>query len=130
MFPFWSVDKVDYVQFLGSIAAAFQQQIITVPQGEVWIPLSMSSDITGTIIGESFKMVIGVSNPSNVSRVHLAIGGSEPSITALETTTTTFTWAMLQPASSGENFYTQCHEFNAAGARNTQLRLRFIRLLA
>lgn len=133
MLPFWSVDKTDYVQFAGQIAAVFQQQTIRVPEGEIWVPLSMSADITGTVIGEFFSIVVGVANDANIIRVHLGEGETKPfngQSSALETVAATYTWSMLQPVPAGNYFYVQCHRFNAAAARNVNFRVRFIRLLA
>lgn len=126
---FWSVEQIDHVGAVGSFGAVFQQNLITVPAGQLWIPISFSLDITTTVIGESVAASIGISDAANTSRVHLASTPYVVSIAALETVIATYTWNQVQPVAAQNNFYAQCHRFVAAAARNTGMRLKFIRLL-
>lgn len=128
LLPWWSTERIDFTNFIGSFAAVFQQQTIRVPQGELWIPISMSGDSTTTVIGEEIVFVLGISDNSNTLRVHLAQSVPGVSTTALETYAAAFTWSQIQPLQSGTYVYMQCHKFNAAGARTSKLALKFIRL--
>lgn len=128
MFPFWGLNYVDYVAFIGQIGAVFQQQFIQVPEGELWIPLSMSGEAVTTIIGEEIQFVIGIADRANLQRVSVSQSQGVASTTAQESYNTSHEFASIQPVRAGEKFFFQCRKFNAAGARNIALRLRFIRL--
>lgn len=124
----WLIEKTESVTLTASFGAVFQQQTIRVPQGELWIPLAMSADVTTTVIGESIVMVIGIANESNLIRVHNAESPYRVSTTALETYSANYTFTNIQPVTAGQYFYMQCHQFNAAGARTCQLKIRFVRV--
>ncbi len=130
LFGLWSVEQTEFVASAGSWAAVFQQSTIEVPDGEIWIPISFSCDITTTVIGESIIPAIGIANESNLARVHLAVADNIVSATAQETNTVCFTWNSIQPVTANQFFYAQCHKFDAAGARNLGLDLKFVRLTA
>lgn len=126
--PYWDLDQIEYVQASGSAAAVFAVSYIQVPAGEAWIPLSLKYDITGTAIGESFALGLGITSNSASVRAMVAINNGTQAVTAIETTAVAYAWAMRQLVPAGDRFFGQVNKFVAAGARSTSLSLRFIRL--
>lgn len=124
----WSMEQTKWRAQPGTIAAVFQQVNLRVPKGEMWIPLTMSADVTTTVVGENIGIVIGVSDESNLIRCHLAESQPVVSTTALETSTASYTWASFQPLLPDQYVYVQCHRFNAAGGRTVGLDLKYIQL--
>lgn len=124
----WSVEQTKYKQFVGQFGAVFQQQVIRVPEGELWIPISMSADVTTANVGESIQFVIGVADISNLFRIHLAQSPFRIATTAVETNAASFTWNQIQPLTGGEYVYAQCHQYVSALARNLNIRLKYILL--
>lgn len=132
MFPLWAIDKHDFVTFNGSLAAMFQQQVIEVPEGEVWIPLAMSAELTSTVLNETFRIAIGIADRTNLIRVFHAESGNNP-VTAnnSEQFVAAYVWSQVQPVASGEFFFVQATMWDAlAVAKQTTIDLKFIRLRA
>lgn len=130
MVKFWALDKVDYIASTASAAAVFANSFVQVPQGEVWIPLTLSADITMTVIGEGAQIVIGIANNSRLARCHIAQSEYRTTTTAIETIAAVYEFPQMILLGAGDSVYYQIHFFSAAGARTTGLDLRFIRLLA
>lgn len=126
--PYWDLDQIEYVQAAGSVAAVYGVSYLQVPEGEAWIPLSLKYDITGTVIGESFALGIGITNNSAAVRAMVAVNNGTQSVTAIETTAVAYAWNMRNLVPAGDRFFGQVNKFVAAGARTTALSLRFIRL--
>lgn len=128
MLPFWMLDRQEYIPSAGSVAAVFGNTFLTVPAGEIWIPIGLSFEITGTVIGEAFQIVVGVTDSSALTRVHAAVSDYIPQLTAIETCAVGYQWNRIAPLRSGDQVYGQVQRFLAAGARTTGLDFKFVRL--
>ncbi|GAG60556.1 unnamed protein product [marine sediment metagenome] len=130
MVPLWGLDRQEYITSVGSAAAVFGNTFVVVPNGEIWIPIALSFDITGTVIGEAFQVVIGVADSPALARVHVATSDYVPQLSAIESTSAGYHWNKVSPLRAGDQIYGQVMRFVAGGARTTGLDFKFIRLRA
>jgi hypothetical protein len=128
MAPFWNADQVEYISSVGVAAAVYAFIFLPVPKGEVWMPLTMSFDITSTVVNENFATSIGIMNPGGTTRCAIATSTYQPNATAIETTTVGYNWDRIELVGSGQQFFGQVNKFDAGGVRTTGLKLRFVRL--
>jgi len=126
--PFWNCDQVRYRQQNLPVAATYGVTFFVVPSGEVWLPLSLSAEITGSVIGESFSLVAGTTNADATIRVPVCDVQSEPSVVAVKTISCQHFYSQHHLVTAGERFYAQCNEFNAGGARTMSIKLRYVQL--
>jgi hypothetical protein len=132
MFKFWALDKTEYLVEQATAVATFQATFRQVPEGEIWIPLNLSYEITLSVAAETAQIVCGIANNSRLARIYT--GGSNlrttTAATPIETVSCFTVFPELVLLAAGDSVFGQVQALNVGAARTTSLKLRFVRLRA
>lgn len=72
MFPLWGVDALAIGSNSGNAAVVGQATVITVPSGEIWIPITVGGFIGATTIGDELGIAIVSLDPTSTQTTRLS----------------------------------------------------------